>query len=139
MANASTTNKELAASYYVRAAQAGKKISYYNAALTYYELKSYDLFCKYIKFVENEYAPAAKLSGAYYDNVLKDYEGAIALYKKAILISKDEYFRTSSLQRIDFLLANKCEHCGAFFTKESKKGLFGTKNVCSKCGSKFKN
>ena len=28
---------------------------------------------------------------------------------------------------------NKCPHCGAFYTKTVKAGIFGKKDICSNC------
>jgi TPR repeat protein len=45
---------------------------------------------------------------------------------------------TLAVEMMKILDSNRCPHCRAIYSKTYKKGLFGEKCVCSKCGKKIK-
>jgi TPR repeat protein len=64
--------------------------------------------------------------------VAQDYVQAVAWYEKAAKQGNE-----GAKDTLRILRANKCPHCGKYFTKTKKQGFFGEKTVCSACGKKL--
>lgn len=95
----------------------------------------------YLK-IANEYPYAANNLAQILEGE-RDYKEAHKYYKQALaLFERAKGVQSSAIpsvkEKIARLEENRCPNCGEYYTKESKKVLFTTKEICSKCKKTWK-
>ena len=130
------TDRNKAIELFERAYNLGDMEASRHLGTIYYELHDYFNAARWFEKTKD----TEPYSAYYLANICeaqKNYEMAIVYYKKVRDMASGS-LKDTAMKRLDTLDENKCMHCGAYFSKQEKKGFFGTKTICSICGNKIK-